>query len=119
MKWSKPPEKLVRFFEEKAAPLDCERRKMFGYPCAFKNGNMFFGTFEDGIFLRMGQGDLEKARAAHRDIRPFEPRPGRPMREYIVLPEKVFADDSVFDPMLEASLRYAGSLPPKKARAKS
>lgn len=26
MKWQKPPEKLVRFFEEKAAPLDCEKR---------------------------------------------------------------------------------------------
>jgi TfoX/Sxy family transcriptional regulator of competence genes len=119
VKWQKPPEKLVRFFEEKAAPLDCERRKMFGYPCAFKNGNMFFGTFEDGIFLRMGQEGVVKARAMHKEIKPFEPRPGRPMREYMVLPEKIFADDSVFDPLLEESLRYAATLPPKKARAKA
>jgi TfoX/Sxy family transcriptional regulator of competence genes len=116
VKWSKPPEKLVRFFEEKAAPLDCEKRKMFGYPCAFKNGNMFFGTFEDGIFLRMGRDELENARAMHPDIRPFEPRPGRPMREYILLPERVLADDALFDPLLDASLRYAGTLPPKRAR---
>ena len=119
MKWQKPPEELVRFFEEKAARLDCEKRKMFGYPCAFKNGNMFFGTFEDGIFLRMGQGGVEKARALHKEIKPFEPRPGRPMREYMVQPEKIFADDSVFDPLLEEPLRYAATLPPKKARAKA
>jgi hypothetical protein len=55
----------------------------------------------------------------HKEIKPFEPRPGRPMREYIVLPEKIFADDSVFDPLLEESLRYAGTLPPKKPRAKA
>jgi hypothetical protein len=41
------------------------------------------------------------------------------MREYMVLPEKIFADDSVFDPLLEESLRYAGTLPPKKPRAKA
>lgn len=116
MKWKKPPEKLVRFFEEKAAPIDCERRKMFGYPCAFINGNMFFGTYTDGLFLRLGQDEVDEVRAAHKDARPFEPRPGRPMREYIVLPERIRLDDSLFDPLLDASVRYARSLPPKKKK---
>ncbi len=114
MTWKKPPENLVRFFEEKAAPIDCERRKMFGYPCAFINGNMFFGTYMDGLFLRLGLKEVDEVRARHKDVRSFEPRPGRPLREYVVLPERIHLDDSLFDPLLGASVRYARSLPPKE-----
>lgn len=116
MKWSKPPGELVRSFEEKVAGIDCERRKLFGYPCAFINGNMFFGTFTDGLFLRLGEKGAGDARARHGDIRPFEPRAGRPMREYVVLPERVRLDDSLLDPLLEAALRYVRTLPPKNRK---
>ena len=116
MDWKKTPEELVRFFDEKTAPIECERRKMFGYPCCFLRGNMFIGTFGEDIVLRLGEKDRESALSAHKDLRVFEPRPGRKMREYVVLPRRVREDDAVFDALLGQSVKYARSLPPKKKK---
>jgi TfoX/Sxy family transcriptional regulator of competence genes len=116
MDWKKTPEKLVRFFEEKTAPIKCERRKMFGYPCCFMNGNMFVGTFGDDIVLRLGEPDRKKALAQNKDVAPFEPRPGRKMGEYVVVPERIRDDSALFDKLLKQSVEYARSLPPKQKR---
>ncbi len=114
MDWKKTPDAPVEFFERKTAPIDCERRKMFGYPCCFTGGNMFIGTFGPNIVLRLGEEDRRKALLARKGLKVFEPRPGRPMREYVVLPERVIHDDALFDKLLDASVRYARSLPAKK-----
>jgi TfoX/Sxy family transcriptional regulator of competence genes len=116
MEWKKTPEKLVKFFEEKTASIKCERRKMFGYPCCFMNGNMFIGTFGENIVLRLGAPDREKALAGNKDMALFEPRPGSKMGEYVVVPERVRNDPALFDRLLKQSAEYAGSLPPKKKR---
>jgi TfoX/Sxy family transcriptional regulator of competence genes len=52
---------------------------MFGYASAFVNGNMFAGTFQDAIIVRLGEDDrvaLLKLKGAAR----FEPMQGRPIR---------------------------------------
>jgi TfoX/Sxy family transcriptional regulator of competence genes len=116
LKWKKPSEGIVRFFEEKAADIKCEKRSMFGYPCAFINNNMFFGTFEDNIFLRLGEAGSKKAMAADNDITAFEPRPGRRMAQYVVVPQKVRNDPRLFERLLAQSVKYASSLPVKERR---
>ncbi len=116
MEWKKTPEKLVKFFEEKTAGIECERRKMFGFPCCFINGNMFTGTFEETIFLRLSKEDRERVFAEKKDVRSFEPRKGKPMGEYVVVPERIKNQTALFDRLLMLSVDYAGSLPPKKKR---
>jgi len=46
--WRKSPDDLIALFYA-ALPEDprVERRKMFGYPCAFVGGNLFSGLHAD------------------------------------------------------------------------
>lgn len=118
MEWKRTPDELVKFFEEKTAPIDCERRKMFGYPCCFIGGNMFTGTFGVNIFIRLGEKDRKRALEAHGDMKAFEPVPGRKMGEYLVVPEEVRLDAAAFDDLLKRSVEYARSLPPKPKKRK-
>ncbi len=47
MAWIKAPPEMIELFAA-SLPLDpaTERRTMFGYPCAFVNGNMFCAKTE-------------------------------------------------------------------------
>jgi hypothetical protein len=60
MKWRKTPEQLVNTFLA-ALPEDArvERRKMFGYPCAFVNGNMFTGLHQENLIIRLAEGSTD------------------------------------------------------------
>jgi len=117
-KWKPVPEDLIISFDEVLSSLDgVERRKMFGYPCAFMNGNMFFGCFEDRIFMRLSQEGREEALGSG-IFKPFEPIPGRSMREYVEAPGDFIGSGGDFESWLERSLSYAGSLPPKQAKGK-
>ena len=116
MEWKKTPEALVKFFDDKVSGIVCERRKMFGYPCCFIRGNMFIGTFGENIVLRLGPADRERALAAHKDLAVFEPRPGRKMGEYVVVPQRIRDRAAVFDGLLERSVEYARSLPSKQKK---
>lgn len=111
--WKKTPEPLVRFLDESMKGVKAERRTMFGYPCYFIGNNMCVGTFEDGLFLRLGVEGREKAMAAHRDVAFFEPRRGQRMAEYAVIPPRIRDDPVEFGRLLRASLAYVSSLPPK------
>ena len=59
---------------------------MFGYPCAFVNGNMFAGLFQDRIFVRLSPDDRSGLDRTHGAI-DFEPMPRRPMKAYAVVPD--------------------------------
>ncbi len=85
MQWKKTPPELAATFD-KAAPKDpaVVRKPMFGYPALYLNGNMFAGTFQDKIVARLSE--TERARAVKAGAKPFEPMPGRPMKEYVVIP---------------------------------
>lgn len=95
---------------------------MFGYASAFVNGNMFAGTFEDAIVLRLAEADrvaLLKMKGAAQ----FEPMKGRPMKEYVVVPASIVATPKTLRAWIERSHRYALTLRPKapvkKAAAKT
>jgi len=113
MAWAKSPQSLVDLFAE-SLPDDpaVERRKMFGYPAAFVHGNMFAGLFEDSMIARLPEprrAELQRDEGA----KAFEPMPGRPMREYLVLPDAVMVDEEAVGRILLAAFAYAASLPPK------
>lgn len=109
----KPSEALVSRFDELAALVpDAERRQMFGYPTCVLGGNMFMALHEECLVLRLSDEDRARFLAEH-DAAIFEPMPGRPMREYVVVPEQL-----VGAPMIEQwvahALEFARTLPPKK-----
>src|SRR5207248_2604784 len=85
--FTKAPPELVETFTAAIQRIpDVQPRKMFGYPAAFTNTLMFSCLFRDAMILRLSEGDRAALRAAGGT--PFEPMPGRPMREYIAVPEK-------------------------------
>jgi TfoX/Sxy family transcriptional regulator of competence genes len=112
MTWRKPPADLVARFDA-ALPDDpaCERRQMFGCPAAFVNRNMFAALHQSDVIVRLAAD----ARAALQrgGGRPFEPRPGRVMREYLTLPAAAVADARTLRRWLATAFAYAGALPPK------
>jgi TfoX/Sxy family transcriptional regulator of competence genes len=60
MAWKKSPKELTDLLYEYLKDVDCQKRKMFGFPAYFKNENMFAGTFEEHMFLRLSQEDMPK-----------------------------------------------------------
>ena len=115
MKFLPAPADLVERFG-RALPSDprVERRKMFSYPCAFVNGNMVGGLFQDRVMMRLPPG--EAARLLGRDWVRFEPMPGRPMGGYVEAPKGVAGDAEKLRGYLRAAVDYTASLPPKQKK---
>ena len=117
MQWKKTPPQLAATFD-KAAPKDPRvvRKPMFGYPALFLNGNMFAGTFQDKIVARLPEADREKAIKS--GVKQFEPMPGRPMKEYIVIPATDVGTPAALASWIERARRHAETLPAKSKPAK-
>jgi TfoX/Sxy family transcriptional regulator of competence genes len=112
-KWKKSPPELVAAFDTAiAGKPGVERRQMFGYPCAFLNGNMLSGLFQDQMMVRLSEADRAKAQL-QAAATPFAPG-GRPMREYVVLPPEIVADKRKVGAWLKRAIAYVETLPPKK-----
>jgi TfoX/Sxy family transcriptional regulator of competence genes len=118
MAWSKSPEWLIDIFYD-SLPGDerLDRRKMFGYPCAFVNGNMFTGLHQSNMVVRLPEADREEL-LRHEGAALFEPMEGRVMREYVALPQSVLEDREQLRGWTARAFDYAVSLPvkPKKPR---
>jgi TfoX/Sxy family transcriptional regulator of competence genes len=114
--WRKSPADLIALFYA-ALPDDprVERRKMFGYPCAFVAGNLFAGLHQESVIVRLAENDRAAA-IADQGACMFEPMPGRPMREYIVLPDAALKGRGKLTAWLQRALDYAASLPAKEKR---
>jgi hypothetical protein len=112
--WSKAPPALVETFAA-ALPDDprVERRAMFGFPAAFANGQLFTGLHQADLMVRLGD-DERAALLALPGAKRFEPMPGRPMREYAVVPASMHADRRALRGWMKKALAYVSSLPPKR-----
>jgi TfoX/Sxy family transcriptional regulator of competence genes len=88
-------------------------RPMFGNLAAFVNGNMFLALFGDRVAVRLGEAD-RAALLAKKGAGPFEPMPGRPMAEYVLLPESWRTQPRQARTWVDRSLAFASGLPPKK-----
>ncbi len=118
MRFDKSPEWLVSLFDAAIEGLPLQRRKMFGYPAGFANGQMCCGLFGKQFFLRLGEndrGELLRIEGASE----FDPMGGRPMREYVVLPDSMLEDQDELQSWLTRSIGYTRSLPPKPIGGKS
>ena len=116
--WKKTSPQLVATFD-KALPTSpsVTRRPMFGYASAFVNGNMFAGTFQDTIIVRLVETDravLLKVKGAAL----FEPM-GHPMKEYVVVPAGIVGKPRELGAWIERGHRYAMTLPAKGTTKKT
>jgi TfoX/Sxy family transcriptional regulator of competence genes len=112
-----PPELVARFEELAEFAGDAERRQMFGYPTCVLRGNMFMGLHEDALILRLSDTDRAKFIDRHGGTL-FEPMPGRPMKEYVVVPPPLLDDDETVGDWVRRSRAYAELLPAKKPKKK-
>ena len=112
---SAPPALIDRFTGALRDFPQAEVRKMFGYPAAFVNGNMMAGLFQDSMMLRLSAADLAAMRE-QTGARPFEPMPGRVMREYVVVPPAILKSNAGLERWLGYAFAYVSSLPRKSAK---
>ena len=116
--WKKSSPALVAAFD-KALPVSpsVTRRPMFGYASAFVNGNMFAGTFQEAIVVRLAEAD-RAALLKLKGAAPFEPM-GHPMKEYVVVPGSVVAAPTKLGEWIERGHRYVLTLPAKSSAKKA
>jgi TfoX/Sxy family transcriptional regulator of competence genes len=117
-KWTKSSPLLVELFNKVVAEVpDAAMRKMFGYPAAFVSGQMFCSLFQDSMMIRLSETDRTSFIEQYKS-KLFEPIPGRPMREYVEVPESLINASSKLKAWLLKSVAYASALPPKVAKMK-
>ena len=115
--FTKPTEKTVKAFHDATAGLaGAEPRRMFGYPSVFLNGNMLACIFQDRIMVRLAESD--RADAAKIGGKPFEPSPGRAMKEYVELPANVVGSSSALRSWVERGRSFVATLPRKAKKKK-
>jgi TfoX/Sxy family transcriptional regulator of competence genes len=116
MPWKKSSAELIATFYA-ALPSEelAERRKMFGYPCAFVGGQMFTGLHEERMIVRLAEQERAEFLALA-GARIFEPMPGRTMKEYAVVPPQILSDAAALRRWVAKAFEYAASLPTKERK---
>lgn len=116
MKWAKvPPENIEAFEAAFPSGPGIERRKMFGCPAGFVNGNMFCGAHQSDILVRLDEKAREKA-LREPGFAPFTPM-GRPMKQYVCVPRERTTDAAYLKRWFQRAHDHAATLPPKVPRA--
>ena len=110
--WMPAPQALVDRFAACVAGFPAQQRKMFGYPAAFVNGNMFAGLFRDRLILKLPQPVRMKLFELP-GAAPFEPMPGRVMGEFVVLPASLLDDPGALRAWVQAAFDYVATFPAK------
>ncbi len=122
MPWEKPSPELMRKLDDavataaQASGVPVELKPMFGCPAYFVNGNMVAGVHQSSLMLRLPEDGRAEVLALGGG--PFEPMPGRPMREYVVLPETVLGDAVATAAWVRRGVEHTASLPPKAKKAR-
>lgn len=118
--WRASPPELVQLFDRirDGLPPPAERRKMFGYPCSFVNGQMFAGLHQENMVLRLSEADRRQfLRLEGAGL--FEPMPGRVMKEYVVVPASLLHHSTELMKWIEKSFAFALSLGPKPMKKRT
>jgi TfoX/Sxy family transcriptional regulator of competence genes len=115
-KYEKPSEELTFLLDDLTQLYNCSKRKMFGCPSYFVNGNMFAGVFEDTIYLRLSVEEQNEIKERFDDVNQFEPLTGRKMKEYISISENLWQDISIVKSLLAKAYNYTSSLPVKQKK---
>ncbi|MGH8971365.1 MAG: TfoX/Sxy family protein [Actinomycetes bacterium] len=116
--FARPTEADVAWFDALLPDLPgVSRRKMFGNVAGFSGDAMFLCLFGDRVAVRLDEDDRARL-LAEPGTEQFEPMPGRPMREYVVLPGTWRDDPARAHEWVGRSAAYAATVPPKKKPAK-
>jgi TfoX/Sxy family transcriptional regulator of competence genes len=114
-KFTRAPGELIETFTRAVADLPgVQTRKMFGYPAAFTKGQMFASVFQSELILRLPEA--ERQTLGQDGGRAFEPMPGRPSREYMVVPGAIRASAPSLRAWVVKAKTYVDGLPPKKKK---
>jgi TfoX/Sxy family transcriptional regulator of competence genes len=87
-------------------------RPMFGSVAAFANGYMFMGLYGADLFVRLP--DDQRVARLEAGWYNLEPMPGKPMRDYVVMPGDWRTSTVEAREWGERALEYVVGLPPKK-----
>ena len=111
------PDAESRAFFESIVPDDgrVQVRPMFGNLAGFVNGNMFMSLFGSEVSVRLSESDRAELLNEPGALM-FEPMKGRPMKEYVVLPNTWRAEPEVVQGWVARSLEWVGEMPAKKAK---
>lgn len=116
MKMQKPRPEILELFERLVPDrpgIEC--KMMFGARAAWVNGNMFMGTFEQDLVVRLPEDDRNKlAEAGGEQFAPM----GRPMREYMLMPRDMHEDDAALGQWVERAYAFVVTMPPKVRKPK-
>ncbi len=117
--WEKSPQELIDIFYEIMSLFpEAELRKMFGYPCAFINGNMFVGLHQRDLIVRFSMGDRESILNQNEGAI-FAPMKGRIMKEYVAISEEIiYKRRNRLNDLIAVSLDYVKTLPIKSVKKK-
>lgn len=112
----KPTQSAIDAYEA-AFPDDprATRRKMFGMPAGFVNGNMFMGVFADGVILRLPAERIQ-ALGAQEGVGPFTPGSGRTWKAYIQASAQRWQGTDALLTWANEALEFTATLPPKKKK---
>jgi TfoX/Sxy family transcriptional regulator of competence genes len=106
-----------RFAELLPSDPDVTRRPMFGNLAGFVNGNMFMSLFGQAIALRL---DPEaRAELIALGGTEFAPMPGRPMKDYAVLPDFTRTDLDTAAAWVARSVEFTRTLPAKEPKKRA
>ena len=118
MAWKKVSPAVSVILDRLMAGYPAEKRHMFGSPTYFVNNNTFAGAHEDNLILRLSPRDREEIGRQRDGVGPFEPLAGRPMKEYVAIPEPLLSDRGWLDGWVEKAFSFASALPPKERKPK-
>ena len=76
---------------------------------------MFFGLFGNDLFLRLSSQD-QQVLLKQKGARFLEPMKGRPMKNYVLIPESWKNEPDTIQIWVSRSLAWSSKLPAKKAR---
>jgi len=93
-----------------------DERKMFGGLCFMYKDRMCCGVLRDHLIVKLAPEQSAEA-LGNADVRAFD-FTGRPMVGMLYVGPRASADDRSLRRWLLASVENAGSLPPKKVKAK-
>lgn len=93
-------------------------RPMFGNYAGFVDGNMFLCLFGDQVAVRLDEAERAELLSVT-GSEPFEPVSGRPMKEYIVLPEHWRDSPELAEEWVDRSLEYAAAMPTRHHKGKT
>jgi hypothetical protein len=115
MKWVRPSQATIDYFERLAPGAPLETRPMFGMPSRFLHGYMLVGLFANTLILHLS--DLDRATCIAAGAKPFKPM-GREMKAYVAIKPGTFTDHDL-KWWIVRGMRHLATLPPRPTETRA